>query len=77
VLVQVQYAVVIEKGATSYGAYVPDCPAASPSGETRDEVVRLIRRPSSFTSRDFARIGYRFRLRRRPSSLLKWPHDLD
>ncbi len=37
-----RYAVVIEKGATSYGAYVPDLPGCVVAGETRDEVLQLI-----------------------------------
>jgi predicted RNase H-like HicB family nuclease len=36
------YAVVIEKGSDSYGAYVPDLPGCSVVGETREEVVQLI-----------------------------------
>ena len=37
-----KYAVVIEKGETSYGAYVPDLPGCIASGETKEEVLRLI-----------------------------------
>lgn len=37
-----KYAVVIEKGATSYGAYVPDLPGCVAAGATREEVVKLI-----------------------------------
>jgi predicted RNase H-like HicB family nuclease len=39
----VEYLVVIEKGATSYGAYVPDLPGCVAVGETRREVLKLIR----------------------------------
>ena len=38
-----RYAVVIEKGEHSYGAYVPDLPGCIAVGETRDEVETLIR----------------------------------
>ena len=38
-----RYAIVIEQGSTSYGAYVPDLPGCVAAAETRDEVVRLIR----------------------------------
>ena len=38
-----KYAVVIEKGPTSYGAHVPDLPGCVAAGETRDEVCALIR----------------------------------
>jgi predicted RNase H-like HicB family nuclease len=37
-----KYAVVIEKGSDSYGAYVPDLPGCSVVAETREEVVQLI-----------------------------------
>lgn len=36
------YAVVIEKGETSYGAYVPDLPGCVAVGETLEEVETLI-----------------------------------
>lgn len=38
-----QYLVIIEQGPTSYGAYVPDLPGCVAVGETRDEVMTLIR----------------------------------
>ena len=38
-----RYAIVIEQGSTSFGAYVPDLPGCTAAAETRDEVVRLIR----------------------------------
>ena len=38
-----RYLVVIEQGATSFGAYVPDLPGCVAAGETRDEALRLIR----------------------------------
>lgn len=37
------YAVVIEKGKTSYGAYVPDLPGCVAVGETLEEVDTLIK----------------------------------
>ncbi len=37
-----QYAVVIEKGPTSYGAYVPDLPGCVAAGESVEEVRKLI-----------------------------------
>ncbi len=43
-----KYAVVIEKGETSYGAYVPDLPGCVASGETREEVLRLIHEAIEF-----------------------------
>jgi predicted RNase H-like HicB family nuclease len=39
----VEYLVVIEKGESSYGAYVPDLPGCAAVGATRPEVLKLIR----------------------------------
>ena len=38
-----RYMVVIERGDTSWGAHVPDLPGCVAVGETRAEVLRLIR----------------------------------
>jgi len=38
-----EYLVVVEKGKSSYGAYVPDLPGCVAAGETRLEVLKLIR----------------------------------
>ena len=38
-----KYAVVIEKGPTSYGAHVPDLPGCVAVAKTREEVCELIR----------------------------------
>ena len=38
-----QYLVIVEKGPTSYGAYVPDLPGCIAVGESRDEVLKRIR----------------------------------
>lgn len=37
-----RYAVVIEKGANGYGAYVPDLPGCIAAAKSRHEVVKLI-----------------------------------
>ena len=37
-----KYTVIIEKGPTSYGAYIPDLPGCVAAGDTREEVVSLI-----------------------------------
>jgi predicted RNase H-like HicB family nuclease len=39
----VEYLVVVEKGETSYGAYVPDLPGCVAVGDSRREVLKLIR----------------------------------
>ena len=38
-----RYAIVIERGESSYGAYVPDLPGCVAAAETREEVVSLIK----------------------------------
>lgn len=43
-----KYAVVIEKGPDSYGAHVPDLPGCVAAGESREEVIRLIREAIEF-----------------------------
>ena len=43
-----RYAVIIEKGESSYGAYVPDLPGCIATGKTREEVLRLIHEAIEF-----------------------------
>jgi predicted RNase H-like HicB family nuclease len=43
-----KYGVVIEKGETSCGAYVPDLPGCIAVGETLEEVEQLIREAVQF-----------------------------
>lgn len=38
-----RYLVVVEKGPTSFGAYVPDLPGCVAAADTRDEALALIR----------------------------------
>ena len=38
-----RYAVIIEKGPTNYGAYVPDLPGCVAVGDSAEEVRKLIR----------------------------------
>jgi predicted RNase H-like HicB family nuclease len=38
-----RYLVVVERGETSWGAHVPDLPGCVAVGESREEVLRLIR----------------------------------
>ena len=37
-----KYTVIYEKGATSWGAYIPDLPGVISVGDSREEVERLI-----------------------------------
>ena len=43
-----RYLVVVEQGPESFGAYVPDLPGCVAAGETRDEVLALIREAIEF-----------------------------
>jgi len=43
-----RYMVVIERGETSWGAHVPDLPGCVAVGETRAEVLQLIREAIGF-----------------------------
>ena len=43
-----RYLVVVEQAATSFGAYVPDLPGCVAAGESREEVLRLIREAIEF-----------------------------
>jgi predicted RNase H-like HicB family nuclease len=43
-----KYAVIFEKGDTSYGAYVPDLAGCVAVGESLEEVKRLIREAIAF-----------------------------
>jgi predicted RNase H-like HicB family nuclease len=43
-----RYAVIIEEGENSFGAYVPDLPGCVAAAETREEVVRLIQEAIDF-----------------------------
>jgi predicted RNase H-like HicB family nuclease len=43
-----RYMVVIERGETSWGAHVPDLPGCVAVGETREEVLQLIRAAIEF-----------------------------
>jgi predicted RNase H-like HicB family nuclease len=43
-----RYLVIIEEGPTSYGAHVPDLPGCIAVGETREEVLTLVREAIEF-----------------------------
>src|SRR5919198_2078556 len=43
-----RYMVVVERGETSWGAHVPDLPGCVAVGESREEVLRLIREAIEF-----------------------------
>ncbi len=52
-----KYAVVIEKGERSYGAYVPDLPGCISVGDTLDEVRQMIREAIEFHIEGMLRDG--------------------
>lgn len=43
-----KYTVVLEKGKSSYGAFVPDLPGCIAAGETKDEALKLIKEAIEF-----------------------------
>ncbi len=43
-----QYTVIIEKGETSFGAYVPDLPGCVAVGETKEEAKQLLQEAIEF-----------------------------
>ena len=52
-----RYMVVIERGEKSWGAHVPDVPGCVAVGETRDEVLQLIREAIDFHIEDLRQAG--------------------
>lgn len=52
-----RYMVVIEKGETSWGAYVPDLPGCVAVGETEAEVKQLIQEAIEFHLEDLTETG--------------------
>jgi predicted RNase H-like HicB family nuclease len=53
-----RYAIVIEKGPTSYGAHVPDLPGCIAVAETLDELDELIRDAIKFHIEELREQGY-------------------
>ena len=47
-MAMMRYMVVVERGDTSWGAHAPDLPGCVAVGETREEVLRLIREAIEF-----------------------------
>lgn len=52
-----KYMIVIEKGETSYGAYVPDLPGCVAVGETEEEVRQLIQEAIELHLEDLSESG--------------------
>jgi predicted RNase H-like HicB family nuclease len=53
----VEFLVVVEKGPSSYGAYVPDLPGCVAAAETRREVRKLIRKGMQLHIRALRKAG--------------------
>lgn len=52
-----QYTIIIERGATSFGAYIPDLPGCVAVGDTREEVRELIHEAIEFHLEDLRERG--------------------
>ena len=52
-----KYAVVLEEGADSFGAYVPDLPGCVAAAKSRPEVLRLISEAIAFHLQGLAEQG--------------------
>lgn len=52
-----QYMVVVEKGESSYGAFVPDLPGCIAVAETEQEVIELIKEAIQFHLEDLQTEG--------------------
>lgn len=52
-----RYLVVVERGPTSYGAHVPDLPGCIAVGESKEEVLTLIREAIEFHIEGLKRDG--------------------
>jgi predicted RNase H-like HicB family nuclease len=53
-----RYAVVVEEGENSFGAYAPDLPGCAAVSETREEVLRLIQEAIEFHIEGLREEGY-------------------
>lgn len=53
-----KYAVVLEQGPTSWGAYIPDLPGCIATGATEEEVVKLIQEAVEFHIEGMKLEGY-------------------
>ena len=68
------YLVVIEKGSSSFGAYMPDLPGCVAVGDTRDDATRLIElNRSSTAGRKLERELYRHAKGRKLISMVRMP----
>lgn len=66
-----QYTVIVEQGDTSWGAYVPDLPGCIAAGETREEVLQLIREAIDFHIEGLRESGARIPVPHSTSELIE------
>lgn len=52
-----KYTVILEKGESSYGAYVPDLPGCIAAGETEEQTLSLIKEAIEFHLEGFREEG--------------------
>jgi predicted RNase H-like HicB family nuclease len=72
-----RYLVVVEKGSSSYGAHVPDLPGCIAAGETKEEVLLLIREAIEFHLDDLKQGGNQCLLLLQRANLSKYKlHNL-
>ena len=64
-----RYAVIVEKGESSFGAYVPDLPGCAAVAETIEEVLRLIQEAIEFHLEGLVKDGQALP---EPSSIVKY-----
>ena len=67
-----KYNVVLEKGESSYGAFVPDLPGCIAVAEDREQVLRLLRKRLRSTSKGCGRRDCRCHRRTATSRKWKW-----
>lgn len=71
-----RYAIVIERGETSYGAYVPDLPGCVAVGKTVTEVKTLIEE-LNFIWRAYGKRAYLFPNRNTPADMWRRKADME
>lgn len=71
-----RYMVVVEEGPASFGAYTTNLLGCIAVGESAEEVVQLIRRPSSFILRVLKKKVSRSRYRILQAYLLRFKPDV-
>ena len=61
-----RYAVIVEEGENSFGAYVPDLPGCVAAADTKEEVLELIQEAIEFHIEGLREDGQAIAVERRP-----------